>query len=295
MPYPDIPAFAPGGTQACSSNITQLKLSDVTQAFNEASPEDQTAFLSALGLPVVPYNLTIGEMTSAVAGVSADDLQAFATGLGPVFSQMMMDTEPPPDLRGPLAQTVTNGGLLTKVEQAAEGLGTALEWTIGLETEVLLKLAVPAEDNMGCDCEVYELKLPNCDGDTDNPAVVQIASLAIANPVNPGDTLHLGDGLQVLLNYISLAMRGSNPCGTDDWVKNVAGSDVVTTLGSVDPQEFYVQITANPNPARINWSPPEASADGGIQRFGKYKWICPDLTEIGPGFISVKNQRIPWC
>jgi hypothetical protein len=305
-----------GGSNECDANYIlqfvqpaiELKTTfeaDLTPSavLNAVAEMDETqiqTFVSLLFPGGVPEQMTCANIFSAISDGSDDcktnicnelktptliDLEQSATWLAdfaqlqapgvwcPPVKQILLSPEPPVQLQ---------------VEKDPETPETG--WKVLAGGACAIAALVIGDDLLsGCQCSVFDLIVPTCDPTT--PQLVKIPEVVLPDPSNPLLDYHSGNGVQVIVNMLSQLMENQGLCTQDTTWHLIGNLGETTTLTPVAPFDaIRLQVTSNPNPARIQWQPPEGGEFGGVQRFGKVCWQYADGTQGPVLFWNLQNQ-----
>lgn len=197
----------------------------------------------------------------------------------------------------PLSKTLDNGYITTEATTAAAGEASSLQIVPQASGAGLLFILANAEVNsfVGCDCGLFTLSVPDCNP-ANEPLQIIIPEQQLQVPGLPGSNYHEGNAWQTIINMlVDLRSR------LEDY-RSVATYKLVSTItdtsGTTPINPFTgdtigalkLFVSANPDPARINWQPPADTVTGGVQRFGKVVFTSV-IGEASPVYFwNVQNQ-----
>jgi hypothetical protein len=314
----DLPCctYQAGGTGECDADIIKAQVSEtavipapitvtvtadqIINSLSDMTDEQRTLLLGYLFPDGAPKSLTCPNIVDAIAAgeescqVTLCEVLNVPTlldlGQSGTWLTNFAQLQPPSIWAEPVKQIilVPEAPVTLKVDTETKPQTTTFT-EVATAIGVLITLIVGEDLLSGCACSIYDLTVPTCD--PTKAQVVRIPEQIYPNLLDPLQPYHSGNAFQVIVNMLSQLMEGAGLCTLDhNWNPIGIFMDTINVTPPVPFRSIRIEIVDNPNPARIQWQPPDGGELGGVQRFGKANWLYPDGT-CGPVmFLNLNNQ-----
>jgi hypothetical protein len=271
MPIP--PILHGGVFEQAACGKTSLSLDNVIAAIQHATPDQAKRLAEALGVPTISYPLVWDNWMVA-----------------------MIQTLPFPPLCRPLQKMVEQHTLNSDVTIDKTQENSDFKWKVVAGGCIIAALTLAEDALSNCECGLFTLDVPGC-LPGDHTTHLTIAEVQFPNLLNPLAPFHQGNAFQMVLNQLAdLKNQLFKIQNLVQWklVATVNLNSVVHVNPFAGDEIFQLRlgVVQNHDPARLNWSPPEQSFSGGVQRFGKVVFNYADGTKSGVHFWNINNQVI---
>lgn len=294
MPIPNLPSFATPVNSPCGGQNVELTLAAMITAFAAGTEKEKVQFRSQV--------VDLNSMTHAWDTSGYDSKEIFCNDTGiptPLFPLNI--TSIVGNLPDPFLCVLTDLLLLPSVRPSGHtGVQLALdvdptaatstmEWKNATHGCTELNITLARDVMSDCNCDAFKLVIPGCFGHA--PLEVWVPELKIPSTLHEGEFIHQGNAWQQIINMLTPLLENAGVCGeTPGWTPLGNASGATKFEFPVRPAAVRLHVYANPNPARINWTPPEGGIGGGVQRYGKVVWLDENNYSAGVDFFNSQDQ-----